>query len=538
MTRIVSATTSGYGSRHDPTRDTGERLVREQPFNRSNDLAQPFGSERRSSKDNGTSSYYSNHVHAAQCVRFDMWANAPNTPDQIEDAFHVYTSLDGDQYSPPMPLKNIMFWRTYFPHLAVVLSDVKDRLDCELILLEANLELVDDFPPAGSRLGVSLELDITELPYAGASASHQMKDWVCRNYIYEDGQMTMQAEHDIPQPHTTRIKPPFEASWWAKIFTQLTHQTKETGKKGQYIISDDPIRQYFRSLSAVQEIRAWEPFGQESKRMAILLWKFRQTRPGETGITTWRRMTTSPDAIDLPPLYLGSPLKIPPHSPVYPYEVPQAHNPLQYPSTAQDDQVRIDGGLPAYGGINKARLEAPTNEFEMEVYNPNVYFREKSSDESMDLSMENSGAADVVQPLGLTQIGAITDSGYASTNLDKHKYVQSTWDAGVELPIFPEEDPTEHLETSHTQDHLEMAAARTIYSDTSSIASLRKESYIGLFGEDLFTKIVSWQPDAQATERISEVLPELLRAFALKIGHNAPSQIHRDVMVFIHKNRE
>ncbi|KAE8414363.1 hypothetical protein BDV36DRAFT_299097 [Aspergillus pseudocaelatus] len=63
-------------------------------------------------------------------------------------------------------------------------------------------------------------------------------------------------------------------------------------------------------------------------------------------------------------------------------------------------------------------------------------------------------------------------------------------------------------------------------------------SYMSELAEDLFTKVVSWQPDAQTMERISEALPELLKAFALKVGHTAPSQMHRDIMAFIHKNRD
>lgn len=39
-------------------------------------------------------------------------------------------------------------------------------------------------------------------------------------------------------------------------------------------------------------------------------------------------------------------------------------------------------------------------------------------------------------------------------------------------------------------------------------------------------------------ERILEILPELLKAFAIKFGCNAPSQIHRDVMFFVHKYRK
>lgn len=68
--------------------------------------------------------------------------------------------------------------------------------------------------------------------------------------------------------------------------------------------------------------------GDDRKRMAILLWKFRQTRPGEVGTTTWRRLIPPPErsttnsprtaaGIDLPPLALDSLLSNKPQDNIY-----------------------------------------------------------------------------------------------------------------------------------------------------------------------------------------------------------------------------
>ncbi|KAK5997703.1 Conidiophore development regulator abaB [Cladobotryum mycophilum] len=43
--------------------------------------------------------------------------------------------------------------------------------------------------------------------------------------------------------------------------------------------------------------------------------------------------------------------------------------------------------------------------------------------------------------------------------------------------------------------------------------------------------------DESTQTRISENLPNLLKLFALKVGYNAPTQMHRDVMTFVHKHR-
>ncbi|KAH8649156.1 hypothetical protein BX600DRAFT_110761 [Xylariales sp. PMI_506] len=41
--------------------------------------------------------------------------------------------------------------------------------------------------------------------------------------------------------------------------------------------------------------------------------------------------------------------------------------------------------------------------------------------------------------------------------------------------------------------------------------------------------------DAQTVESLVNILPGLIETVALKIGYKAPSQMHRDVMYFLHK---
>ncbi|KAL2840230.1 regulatory protein abaA [Aspergillus pseudodeflectus] len=368
-----------------------ERLVREQPTDRSSSQTQPVGPRWRTSMDHLPSSHYSNHlsasypeplrlippystelhlphytstpthhdtnINAVQGLSFDMWVSAPHKPDRIDDAFHVYTRLQGDQRQAPMPLEEVKNWRTSFPYLNTSLSDITDPLNCEIILLEANLELMDDFPPMGSRLGIHLEVDIANPTSGSAPMINQMENWTCSTYIYEDGRRTMEAYHNLTKPHTTKVKPPFESSWWAKSFTRLTQDKREAENSGHHHAAEERNRRYFHTLTAVQEIRASDPpslrrlqnqysgsSGEESRRMAIVLWKFRQTRPNEVGTTTWRKLITSPDrtltnsprptnAIDLPPLSLESILMSKP--PPSLYQAPQAHDLLQHTAPSQ-----------------------------------------------------------------------------------------------------------------------------------------------------------------------------------------------------------
>jgi hypothetical protein len=78
---------------------------------------------------------------------------------------------------------------------------------------------------------------------------------------------------------------------------------------------------------------------------------------------------------------------------------------------------------------------------------------------------------------------------------------------------------------------------RTVYSDASSLPAWKNESYISELANSLLSEIRSKRFDDTTLEQIFEILPELLKAFALRVGHNASTQMHRDVMVFVHKHR-
>jgi len=146
------------------------------------------------------------------------------------------------------------------------------------------------------------------------------------------------------------------------------------------------------------------------------------------------------------------------------------------------------------------------------------------------------------------QTGPPTDSGYASARHDKfehtqnalvEEYTQSIEDVRSRL-LTDEGNATIKNNTSEGGQNLkdlESDEIRTVYSDASSVPALKKESYISELADDLFSKACSEKPDSQTIERISRILPELLKAFALKVGHNASTQMHRDV-IFLSINIE
>ena len=56
--------------------------------------------------------------------------------------------------------------------------------------------------------------------------------------------------------------------------------------------------------------------------------------------------------------------------------------------------------------------------------------------------------------------------------------------------------------------------------------------------DNLFSTVKPLRSDFDLRDGIAAILPDLLKDFALKLGHNAPTAMHRDVMAFVHKNRQ
>lgn len=76
--------------------------------------------------------------------------------------------------------------------------------------------------------------------------------------------------------------------------------------------------------------------------------------------------------------------------------------------------------------------------------------------------------------------------------------------------------------------------SRTVYSDFSDISESEVDNYVSALANDLFSKL---PPDSATLNRVAAILVDRLREFALRLGYQAPSQMHRDVMWFIHRYR-
>jgi hypothetical protein len=80
----------------------------------------------------------------------------------------------------------------------------------------------------------------------------------------------------------------------------------------------------------------------------------------------------------------------------------------------------------------------------------------------------------------------------------------------------------------------------TVYSDTMTLSGSTRESYATELCEQLVLPILPNGPTQEALRGLADVLPEYLRAFALRLGssYQGDSRDQGDIMTFVHKYRE
>jgi tetratricopeptide (TPR) repeat protein len=142
---------------------------------------------------------------------------------------------------------------------------------------------------------------------------------------------------------------------------------------------------------------------------------------------------------------------------------------------------------------------------------------------------------------------APTDSGYASMahgkSVPAFDTSQTGFDVIAEGLSLPDTNPAVEFKHSIDQEQVipkfGLYTAPTIYSasETSTLPPPRDETYISQLALDLFSSVKSYESNRNTLERISGKLPDLLRAFALKIGYRAQTPMHQGVSFFVHKHR-
>jgi hypothetical protein len=255
--------------------------------------------------------------HQISKLSFEMWVSLP---EKMEEALHNYTRLQSNRSTAePTILENIKSWRSMYPRLDEIINHWTPSERCDIIMLDASFQLMSDFPPKGSKLGISLELDFMDPSHSNHKALEEMQVWEGSTTIYDRGRIVREAWYnDCHSTSIGTVKPFFESKYWATTFTDLTERRRraEDLKSDAAIeVANERSRSQLKHLTVIQEIYA-RPSGNimlPRKRMAILLWKFSQAPPHwAVGITTWQRIIPPPDRLTTnsppPTQELGFPL--------------------------------------------------------------------------------------------------------------------------------------------------------------------------------------------------------------------------------------
>lgn len=117
-----------------------------------------------------------------------------------------------------------------------------------------------------------------------------------------------------------------------------------------------------------------------------------------------------------------------------------------------------------------------------------------------------------------------TDSAYGSASKTENKLETPMHHAGIEQLIQEVADQN-------------ISDVATDYSDESTTNFSKKQGYVWWLANELFEATSPSNADKITLARVSNILPELLQAFALKVGYGAKTHMHRHVMAFVHRYR-
>ena len=240
--------------------------------------------------------------HPVERLSFEMWVSAPT--DQ-ERALHYYAGLKSEKLAST-PLEDLAGWRLSFPHLEKLVNRGMRLNNCDLILLDTSLKLMQEFPPRHSKLGVGLELKFPKAlctPDSGQGAV--LRDWICTTYMYREGVLVSEpAREECQVSEHWKVRPFFQSKWWASTFTSLTEARKvaEDSKDPEAIeLANEQSRKFFQGLTIMQEISAHQYVDgwprDKRTRMAILLWKFSQAPADSAGAATWQNLIAPPERL-------------------------------------------------------------------------------------------------------------------------------------------------------------------------------------------------------------------------------------------------
>ena len=222
--------------------------------------------------------------HSIRRIKFEMYI----LDREGQRKLHAYSSLQSEIGSASRALEEAKDWRIKYPRLAPYYD--RGELDVEIILFETYFSLMEEQPPYKSKLRIDFEIDVAR--------GVEFTQWECHAYFYENDILEESVStptnlERLPGTSDARIIVGLHSSWWVDHFVALANQRMREREGDRRAIKSEeerPVCQ-IRDISVVQEIWATPQTGGRSKRMALFLWNFRESRTQEAATTTWRKLT-------------------------------------------------------------------------------------------------------------------------------------------------------------------------------------------------------------------------------------------------------
>ena len=204
----------------------------------------------------GFSASIMHHLHG---LSFSMWVSPS---DRMDVTLHDYTRVQSIQRSASdAPLESIRNWRGIFPQAQTIIDSwSRPHGTCDILMVETSFQLMTDFPPRHSKLGISLMLDFN---HPSSTSSYmaslaQLGSWSYVTSIYQHGKLIKRAAYEkCNVAEIGKITPFFESLWWVKTFTTLTERKRraeDTKNEATIQAATEASSSFLRGLSVVQEI--------------------------------------------------------------------------------------------------------------------------------------------------------------------------------------------------------------------------------------------------------------------------------------------
>ncbi|KAL8695108.1 MAG: hypothetical protein Q9218_000386 [Villophora microphyllina] len=243
-------------------------------------------------------------------IEFEMFVLSPTKKQTL----HTYTSNQTDIGAPSRALEEeIPHWYTSYPQLEHYYE--QGQLDCEIILIESNLNLLGETPPKHSSLSIGFNVNIAAVSredqwaiktnyyeyngqpvdmksYCASSKSYKTTEW--------DKPSVFQVKSDV------NLEIPLQSAWWVQLFHGMAVR-KQRMRHDPFLMKqeEEESRRYLEEMSIMQEVRRIS--ADSHSRVAIILWKISATQSSQTGITTWRKLKPPPARFQI-----NSPIPSPP----------------------------------------------------------------------------------------------------------------------------------------------------------------------------------------------------------------------------------